>query len=83
MGVLIDVWSHLTYNNKDNKTVCKPCGAKIAGKNTTNLKQKKTSDDKDDQGPTQQQAISTAFLSSSKYKTELKEQRTKEQAITR
>lgn len=53
----------------------------------------KTSDDKVDHGPsgnkanaasaTQQQAISTAFLSSSKYKTESKEQQTKEQAIAR
>lgn len=34
----IDIWSHFTYDNKDNKTACKQCGAKIAGKNTTNLK---------------------------------------------
>ncbi|XP_029924392.1 uncharacterized protein LOC115371280 isoform X2 [Myripristis murdjan] len=97
----IDVWSHFTYDNRDNKTVCRPCGAKIAGKNTTNLKRhlqathpeihakiKKRSDDKDDHGPggneagaasaTQQQATS-AFLRSSKYKTEPKEQQTEEQ----
>ena len=53
----------------------------------------KTSNDQDDHGPrgnkasaasaTQQQAISTAFLSSSKYKTELKDQQTKEQALDR
>ncbi|XP_029924391.1 zinc finger protein 1 homolog isoform X1 [Myripristis murdjan] len=100
----IDVWSHFTYDNRDNKTVCRPCGAKIAGKNTTNLKRhlqathpeihakiKKRSDDKDDHGPggneagaasaTQQQATS-AFLRSSKYKTEPKEQQTEEQNTT-
>ncbi|XP_028298344.1 zinc finger BED domain-containing protein 4-like [Gouania willdenowi] len=102
----IDIWSQFTYDNKDNKTACTACGAKISGKNTTNLKRhlqtthqeihakiQKKSDYKDDHGPsgnkasaaseTQQQTISTAFQSSSKYKTESKEQHTKEQAIAR
>ncbi|XP_056323703.1 zinc finger BED domain-containing protein 4-like [Danio aesculapii] len=99
----IDIWSNFTYDNKDNKSVCKPCGVKIAGKNTTNLKRhlqtahpeihtkiQKMSDDhgpggnkaSDATSPTQQQAISD-FLRSSKYKTESKEQQTKEQAIAR
>ncbi|KAM4597213.1 uncharacterized protein V3H82_022897 [Fundulus diaphanus] len=59
----IDIWAHFTYDTKDNKTACKPCGAKISGKNTTNLKRhlqtthpeihakiQKTSDDKNDHG---------------------------------
>ncbi|NP_001093542.1 uncharacterized protein LOC100001550 [Danio rerio] len=99
----IDIWSNFTYDNKDNKSVCKPCGVKIAGKNTTNLKRHlqtahpeihtKIQKMSDDHGPggnkasdatstTQQQAISD-FLRSSKYKTESKEQQTKEQAIAR
>ncbi|XP_061573408.1 uncharacterized protein LOC133438847 isoform X1 [Cololabis saira] len=99
----VDVWSHFTYYNEDNKTVCIPCGAKLTGKNTTNLKRhlqtthpdihvkiQKTSDDKEDHGPsgnkassTQQQANSSAFLTSLKYKSESKEQQIKEQAIAR
>ncbi|KAK0140286.1 hypothetical protein N1851_022728 [Merluccius polli] len=69
------------------------CGHKGMDMVSNNTQIQKTSNDKDDHGPsgnkvsaasaTQQQAISTAFLSSSKYKTESKEQQTKEQAIAR
>ncbi len=31
-------WVNFTFDIKTNKTLCKPCGAEIAGKNTTNLK---------------------------------------------
>ncbi len=33
-----DIWVNFTFDVKTNKTLCKPCGAEIAGKNTTNLK---------------------------------------------
>ena len=40
----IDIWTVFNYNLTENKTQCtaitgeKPCGFKIGGKNTTNLK---------------------------------------------
>ena len=42
--IRIDIWTVLNYNLTENKTQCtaitgeKPCGFKIGGKNTTNLK---------------------------------------------
>ncbi len=33
-----DIWVNFMFDIKTNKTLCKPCGAEIAGKNTTNLK---------------------------------------------
>lgn len=40
----LDVWTHFKYNSVERKSECiilrdgKTCGARIAGKNTTNLK---------------------------------------------
>nr|XP_055062979.1 E3 SUMO-protein ligase ZBED1-like [Misgurnus anguillicaudatus] len=33
-----DLWAHFTFDDEQNKTKCKACGAVIRGKNTTNLK---------------------------------------------
>uniref|UniRef100_A0A3Q0RBP7 BED-type domain-containing protein n=1 Tax=Amphilophus citrinellus TaxID=61819 RepID=A0A3Q0RBP7_AMPCI len=34
-----DVWTYFSFDAVTNKTMCKPCGATISGKNRTNLKQ--------------------------------------------
>lgn len=33
-----DLWAHFTFDDEQNKTKCKACGAVIRGKNTNNLK---------------------------------------------
>lgn len=33
----VDLWTHFTFNIKDNLMLCKPCGATFMGKNTTNF----------------------------------------------
>lgn len=35
VGKRSDIWIDFTTNVKENKTLCKPCGATISGKNTT------------------------------------------------
>ncbi|PIO35728.1 hypothetical protein AB205_0065830 [Aquarana catesbeiana] len=94
-----DLWMYFTFDVKDNNTLCKPCRATLAGKNTTNLKRhlrtthpeihkkiQKTSND----GPSQasgsaqpQQSICTALLAASKYKVDSKEQHAREEVIAR
>ncbi|XP_053549013.1 E3 SUMO-protein ligase ZBED1-like [Bombina bombina] len=91
-----DLWMHFTFDAKENKTLCKPCGVAITGKNTTNLKRhlqmshpeihtkiQKTSNDGPSQASAPQQNIYTALVSASKYKIDSKEQQAREDAIAK
>nr|XP_033932939.1 uncharacterized protein LOC117440812 [Pseudochaenichthys georgianus]XP_033942602.1 uncharacterized protein LOC117449217 [Pseudochaenichthys georgianus]XP_033947580.1 uncharacterized protein LOC117452886 [Pseudochaenichthys georgianus]XP_033966284.1 uncharacterized protein LOC117466896 [Pseudochaenichthys georgianus] len=100
----IDIWTNFLYNSVENKTHCTatagegetPCGFKLVGKNTTNLKRHlkahhpaiyatipETSTPKQQPGAKNKQSTIPAAFSSSgpKYKADSLEQGTKEKVI--
>ncbi|XP_062398583.1 uncharacterized protein LOC134088552 isoform X1 [Sardina pilchardus] len=101
----LDVWVHFNYDAVQRNTTCNivredgdlPCGFKLSGKNTTNLKRhlklhhpdlfatipEKTPQKEQPSGKRTQSPITTTFSSASKSKPSSSEQDAKEKAIAR
>ncbi|XP_041960097.1 zinc finger BED domain-containing protein 4-like isoform X1 [Alosa sapidissima] len=101
----LDVWVHFNYDAAQRNTTCNvmkedgdmPCGFKLSGKNTTNLKRhlkahhpdlfasipEKTPHKEQPSGKRTQSLITAAFSSTSKHKPSSSEQDAKEKAIAR